>query len=207
MGLRRTFEFITSEDIGAARLGTDEDSDDIGRVLLEWIAKAEEEKALPEAAGSETVSGGSIENGDQRDRDDAAQEDAVFLRSYIPRTLNEVFDPERDVDKLARGEGKDLIYAGVTGIVKANDENDGSGQVGEKKTVKFESEEGEDDEGEDEDEDEDGSDSEDDDNGKTGEFQERKSRGHRHEDKDEKKVNHFIHNTENLADRQFCLGA
>lgn len=47
---------------------------------------------------------------------DHAQEDAVFRSSYIPRTLNEVVDPERDAEILRRGEGKSLIYDGVIGV-------------------------------------------------------------------------------------------
>ncbi|KAG9017594.1 protein kinase rio1 [Tulasnella sp. 427] len=47
---------------------------------------------------------------------DQAQEDAVFRSSYIPRTLNEVVDPERDAEIIRRGEGKSLIYDGVIGV-------------------------------------------------------------------------------------------
>ncbi|KAG8873756.1 protein kinase rio1 [Tulasnella sp. 331] len=49
---------------------------------------------------------------------DSKHDDAVFLSSYIPRNLNEVLDPERDIDKIAKGEGGALIYGGaVTGVV------------------------------------------------------------------------------------------
>jgi len=165
-----------------------------GFKTYEWVEKSGDEKTyieqvmepVLEESESTGPAGGSRE---QRQRDEAAQEDAVFLRSYIPRTLNEVYDPERDVDRLTRGEGKDLIYAGVTGIVKVHEENDEQGQNQEKKVVKFEDAEDsrvdmeEGGEGE-----EDGSDSEDGDEDKEGgEFVERKPRGHRHEDKEAKK--------------------
>ncbi|KAG9048323.1 protein kinase rio1 [Tulasnella sp. UAMH 9824] len=63
----------------------------------------------------------SNQSGDNRpSRSDSAvdhdQEDAVFRSSYIPRTLNEVVDPERDAEILRRGEGKSLIYDGVIGV-------------------------------------------------------------------------------------------
>lgn len=48
-------------------------------------------------------------------------DDAVFMESYIPRTLAEVYDPERDVDVLKRGGGDELIYAGVTGLKLAHE--------------------------------------------------------------------------------------
>ncbi|KZO96873.1 RIO1-domain-containing protein [Calocera viscosa TUFC12733] len=51
----------------------------------------------------------------------AHNDDEVFLQSYIPRTLNEVYDPERDVARLQRGEGKELIYGDLTGVVKINE--------------------------------------------------------------------------------------
>ncbi|MBW0470373.1 hypothetical protein O181_010088 [Austropuccinia psidii MF-1] len=44
-------------------------------------------------------------------------DDGFFRHAYIPRALNEVFDVERDVDKVAKGEGKELIYASLTGLV------------------------------------------------------------------------------------------
>ena len=39
-------------------------------------------------------------------QEDADHEDAVFMQSYIPRNLNEVYDPERDAERVGRGEGE-----------------------------------------------------------------------------------------------------
>lgn len=104
-------------------------------------------------------------------------EDDVFMRSYIPRTLNEVYDPERDVGVLNRGEGEGLIYKDTIGIVapkenKVRFEDDGKDE--EDGSTSGEEDEEEDGSGEEEDED--------------GEKHERKSRGHRNEDKEAKKV-------------------
>lgn len=45
--------------------------------------------------------------------EDEAAEDvdvAVFRQQYIPRTLEQVYDVERDVEKVRQGEGADLVY-------------------------------------------------------------------------------------------------
>ncbi|KAH9922804.1 RIO1-domain-containing protein [Epithele typhae] len=115
-------------------------------------------------------------------------EDAVFMRSYIPRTLNEVYDPERDVGVLSRGEGARLIYKDMIGIVGPSEDVDGAGADKDKRTkaVSFVDEGGEAEGGE-EDGDEDAGSEEDDESEDDGEFNDRKPRGHRHEDKDTKK--------------------
>ena len=52
--------------------------------------------------------------------DQKANDEAVFKSSFIPRNLNEVYDPERDIAKLKSGQGEGLIYAGnVTGLEEA----------------------------------------------------------------------------------------
>jgi len=106
------------------------------------------------------------------------QDDAVFMRSYIPRSLNEVYDPERDVARLKRGEGKDLIYGDLTGVVEANEEKTAvvkgevvGGDVGDVSEEEESSEE-EEESGED---------------GGSG-YEDKKPRGKKHEDKESKKV-------------------
>lgn len=47
--------------------------------------------------------------------------DAVFQQAYIPQTLNQVFDPERDTDRIQRGEGKDLIYGHLLSMPEAKE--------------------------------------------------------------------------------------
>lgn len=51
-------------------------------------------------------------------------DDAVFREVYIPRNLNEVFDIERDVEKVIDGNAKDLVYRELLGKG-----GDGSGDV------------------------------------------------------------------------------
>lgn len=102
----------------------------------------------------------------------------VFRNVYIPRTLEQVYDVERDAEKVARGEGQGLIYKDLLATP------DGGGGV------KLEEEE-EDDEEDDEEGDEDEDEEEVDEHGNLV-FKEKKPRGKKHEDKDAKKVNNKI---------------
>lgn len=177
LSLRRSFEFVTMTDLVAAA-----PSAHLEDILDGWIHNDAQRGDEEEASG--TVDEASTNH-----------EDSVFMRSYIPRTLNEVYDPERDVGALRRGEGENLIYKDTIGIV-ADKENEATRESQTK--VRFDVEQGdleaqndeasEGDEGEDEDEDEDDDENDDGSEEKEGEFTERKPRGHRHEDKEAKKV-------------------
>ncbi|KAJ1907584.1 Serine/threonine-protein kinase rio1 [Coemansia sp. IMI 209127] len=83
MSLRRLFEFITDPTIGASEADVDE--------ALEGV------RAEMEAISDETLS-------------KMREDDEVFRQSYIPRTLNEVVDYERDVQKVNDGKSSELIY-------------------------------------------------------------------------------------------------
>ncbi|KAG6897642.1 hypothetical protein C0992_012621 [Termitomyces sp. T32_za158] len=166
LGLRRCFEFITQVQVS----GNDDQAEDEA-VLRSWIEKTED-------------SDPSLDNGNSDDRcpkPSSVHEDSVFMQSFIPRTLNEVYDPERDVEKLARGEGDGLIYAKTIGVV-----NDATSIPLEEDLIEqTSSNPGENGSGSSED-----SHVEDDNdlNGRSNEeFEERKPRGHRHEDRDAKK--------------------
>ncbi|TYJ56478.1 hypothetical protein B9479_002881 [Cryptococcus floricola] len=152
LGLRRSWEFVVTEDIG---LSPEEEVGDDGEKRLAAI-----------------VAEWATEPSDKAD-------DAVFMESYIPRTLAEVYDAERDVDVLKSGGGDDLIYAGITGLKLSQPTPDPP-----TKNVRFEDgiaagaseDEGEGDNSEDEDEDGD-----------------KRPRGFRHEDRDSKKASAFRH--------------
>lgn len=189
LGLRRCFEFVTRDKQG-------EDAGQEEAVLEKWL-------------GEEGVGEIDQEEGDhaiptsERAEEDAAHEDSVFLRSFIPRTLNDVYDPERDVAKLSRGEGSELIYADTIGVVGPEDDTK-QGLVQKRTRVKFqdqavelsesntmanrsdadvESDEGSGDESVD-----DSGDSDNEVEGVKKEgFVDRTPRGHRHEDRDAKK--------------------
>ena len=167
VGLRRAFEFVTRESLSAT-------AEDLIGTLRRWM---EEPDTTPE---------------DGEDHGEAALEDAVFMKSYIPRTLNEVYDPERDVGALSRGEGAQLIYKDVIGLVTPDDTGAGKSapqNATNGSKVRFQDDASAASEGEGVDASENGeepSDSESDE--ATGKFEDRPPRGHRHEDKEAKKV-------------------
>ncbi|EPQ54934.1 hypothetical protein GLOTRDRAFT_106261 [Gloeophyllum trabeum ATCC 11539] len=174
LGLRRAFEFVTKEELGG----------DAPEVVAEWLQEAAQHTGEDEEG---------VGQGDDAKKDAEAHEDAVFMQSWIPRTLTEVKNPERDLDILNRGEGDKLIYADTIGLVKpamkktaepckedtATEKGPGVRFAGDSEDSDTSSQEGSD-EGE-----EGASVGEDNDNGKP--FQERTPRGHRHEDKEAKK--------------------
>ncbi|TFK40806.1 RIO1 family-domain-containing protein [Crucibulum laeve] len=191
LGLRRCFEFVTRESLG--------EEVKVDEVLQQWLEQ-DQEGNNDDEEGDQDVTAGK-DKADQK-----AHEDSVFMRSFIPRTLNEVYDPERDVEKLTRGEGEGLIYADTIGLVGVSDAGSGvlkkeAQDQAERKIkqskVRFEETEGHsvgeheetgsenDNSDSEENEDEDGSE-EDEDQNKEGHV-ERQPRGHRHEDKEAKK--------------------
>ncbi|KAF2673317.1 Serine/threonine-protein kinase Rio1 [Microthyrium microscopicum] len=102
------------------------------------------------------------------ERDRLELEDQVFREQYIPQTLDQVYDVERDTEQIQRGEGDSLIYRELLG-------NMGVATGAEVP------------------EDEDHDDSEDDENesasnGDHEDWDDKQPRGHRFEDKDEKKA-------------------
>ncbi|KAJ4482087.1 RIO1-domain-containing protein [Lentinula aciculospora] len=187
LGLRRVFEFVIKEILSlSSEASSDED------ILRKWIENASTE----ENAASEHLE--SL----------IAHEDSVFKESYIPRTLNELYDPERDVAAIKRGEGAKLIYADTIDLVDPSSKTDKGERQGKSHvstltsrsptTVRFDvdpaggavrvSETPENSSGSgsdlDSDEEADGGDN---DAGSAGVCSERKPRGHRHEDREAKK--------------------
>ena len=165
LGLRGTFEFVTCERLVPAEKGEEGgwgdkgkeaaglglgmvESDDVMEDAFEamLVARRLQGEAYEEAQADATALAHSLPHNNNRPSAPAqetfaqksAAEDALFAQSFIPRTLDDVYDPERDVAKIRRGEGRDLIYADVTGIVDINDD---AGTVveksgGEKKSSK-----------------------------------------------------------------------
>ncbi|CAE6456277.1 unnamed protein product [Rhizoctonia solani] len=165
LGSRRLFEFVTHENLTN---GQSEDFSTLEAILKEWLTRPEpQELADGEDGDSQARLEGSIK-----------QDDSVFLQSYIPRTLNDVYDPERDIERLQRGEGKDLIYGDLTGVVRINEGTKGLA------VTEVKGDEHGDSEGSEQDTDT----SEEEGAGEENEFVGKKPRGKRHEDKDAKKV-------------------
>jgi len=133
------FEFITKPNLGSRTDGETEDAA-TSRFLRE----------LPRGTGEEV-------------------EERFFREAYVPRTLEEVYDVERDAEKFGRGEGSDLVYREL--LAGRDEDTDGEDEDSGEQT---------------------------DDSGEDGESdgaehthkkdRDIKPRGKKHEDKDEKKV-------------------
>jgi len=189
LGLRRCFEFVTREAFDA-----DWETGLSGsEVLKNWL------EMPPPEAPSITAGVADDADGERAVRLDAQQEDSVFFKSYIPRTLNEVYDPERDLEAVKKG-GK-TIYSDTIGVVNPKSEATTPHADEEKETIEREKprvhfsaaveledetqgvDASDDEEGDNEDEGDQVEVEEED-----GETREKKPRGHRHEDKEAKKV-------------------
>lgn len=194
LGLRRCFEFVTKEKV----IGREDETE--GDVLLKWLEEAARNEAEPVGEIDQPENGLvavashlPISNSDpnsthktemsQETDEDAVHEDSVFLHSFIPRTLNEVFDPERDVERLSRGDN--LIYSDTIGLAPrsakagggaASDDNFGTDPDDVRGDKELESETEEQGDGNEE--------------GQA--FSDKTPRGHRHEDKDAKRVGIFL---------------
>lgn len=106
LGLSATFAFVTSN---ATSLLTDAEYE--AQIL----------RLLSSAAAKDDPSA--------KDADTRSTDEAVFAQSYIPATLSEVVDPERDIDILRKGEGQNLIYADLTGLNPAEQASSGTPQL------------------------------------------------------------------------------
>ncbi|KAJ3801560.1 RIO1-domain-containing protein [Lentinula aff. detonsa] len=206
LGLRRVFEFVIKDNLP---LSNEASSDE--ELLRKWIEAASNAE-IPILEDQESL---------------AAHEDSIFKKSYIPRHLNELYDPERDVAAVKRGEGSKLIYADTIGLVDPQSNDDKRDRLEEAQavgsrtttTVHFVTD-NEDhaaeagDQVEDSNILENASDSESDlgsdqeadggDNGanSAGVYSERKPRGHRHEDREAKKERKKAVKTEAKEKRQ-----
>lgn len=194
LGVRRTFGFVTRDTWIKGREESDEDVKvEIERLLDQLEDEGEEEQEEPSKL-EET----------QRDREDAQRElegatnpssstktrtrtkrdesdEAVFAQSYIPRALDDVYDPERDVQRVLRGEGGDLIYADITGVAKIHRQEEEDDQKRGGINDDDDEEEGE----------ESGSDEESGSESGSEDGKEKRPRGKKHEDKEDKKVTSF----------------
>ena len=195
LGLRRCFDFVTK-----ARLCEDDGTSDED-VLKRWLEEETTDIREDKSGNGENLEGTHGIDLNPQNSEDAHHEDSVFLRSFIPRTLNEVYDPERDVEKVRRGDTDGLIYAETIGLVSQPrvDPDDKQTTKNKDNGDRLTATESKDEETEEEqaDDDGDGTDStsmedndlEDDEEKRLTEgFVERKPRGHRHEDKELKKV-------------------
>ncbi|PGH29836.1 Atypical/RIO/RIO1 protein kinase [[Emmonsia] crescens] len=89
---RTIFEFTTAHDGPKATPGSNDMSEAVEK-LFATREQIEDE-------------GDADADADAKDEVDAA----VFRQQYMPQTLEQVYDVERDVEKLRKGQGQDLVY-------------------------------------------------------------------------------------------------
>lgn len=223
LGLRRTWNFITQEEIPGISPVEEKDEKHFEEaetklldILKDWMDQEDEEpeddfepcaavaaNGLTDGAAGESAEADSSKP-KKKTKAEKEVDDMVFMSSYIPRTLGEVYDPERDIDILKQGGGDQLIYANIAKLDLNAAKPPEEGQVTEepeqepeqepeveteqeatpnvpgdspakKKSVRWEDEQHEEDEEDDED-----------DEGAEEDI-ERKPRGFRHEDKEAKR--------------------
>ncbi|CAG8733461.1 42247_t:CDS:2 [Gigaspora margarita] len=98
MNVKELFDFITDINIG----------------IEDEKVEAELEKIQERLTLQQSNEALTDEQQEQLQKDIVDEE--VFKRSFIPRKLDDVIDVERDVMKVAQGEGENLIYRKLTGL-------------------------------------------------------------------------------------------
>ncbi|KAK8204820.1 extragenic suppressor of the bimD6 mutation [Phyllosticta capitalensis] len=136
------------------------------------------EKTLEEAWKRRSEGADALEDGDGQIKDDEVDNE-VFRKQYIPQTLEQVYDIERDAELVGRGEGANLVYGNLL-ATKANGHDAGEA-AGAAQSASGSDEEGDDDEDA-------GSDEEDGEGREWVEKEPHQPRGRRFEDKEEKKA-------------------
>lgn len=71
------------------------------------------------------------QNGEEVDQREVEMDDTVFRQQYIPQTLEQVYDIERDVDRLAKGQGESLVYKDLLAQSKPEEEDAAGSGAGE----------------------------------------------------------------------------
>ncbi|TGZ82993.1 Serine/threonine-protein kinase Rio1 [Ascodesmis nigricans] len=161
----RTFEFLRMDIKNITDFFRRQGVETIGmKRLFEFLTERAIEEDWAEERILEELA--KIEKGGETEADEE-----VFRQTYIPRTLEDVYDYERDAEKVGRGEGSQLIYRDLLA-------NQGAAKE------KEEEEEEEEDEAEDEEE----SGDEDEESDEEREWKEKTPRGKKHEDRDAKKA-------------------
>lgn len=102
--LRRLFDFITDVNIV-----------NVDVYLCDAHAASQEEYDAEHAAL----------DAPEEHRPNLQTEETIFRQAFIPRTLDDVIDIERDVDQLTAGQTETLLYTKLTGLVLKEDEATG----------------------------------------------------------------------------------
>lgn len=88
----------TLEKLAATEASTDDD-------------RQREQTSSPETKGSERPA--ATANTAAKSQESKDQDEQVFRQQYIPQTLDQVYDVERDAEKVARGQAHELVYSSL----------------------------------------------------------------------------------------------
>lgn len=140
LGLRQTFHFIVKEgarlrgggvagleklqhgdeqidsavlNADAEHVHDDETETSLMAEIEQMLASKAQTTEAQAAPGTSLVSS-LVNEMDAEQRDEA--EESVFRQSYLPRKLDDIYDPERDAAIVQSGNVSSLIYSGVTGL-------------------------------------------------------------------------------------------
>jgi RIO kinase 1 len=126
----RTFEFLRMDIKNCNDFFRRNGVEPVGtRALFEFISKTSIDEAIARDNEAIMEKLKALPRGGETE-----EEEEVFRQTYIPRTLEEVYDYERDAEIVKRGEGADLVYntllasksADEEGSEEGNDLSDGS---------------------------------------------------------------------------------
>ncbi|POW03595.1 hypothetical protein PSTT_10979 [Puccinia striiformis] len=117
LGLKQTFDFVTNKSISIVH--TEEELIE----LVQQLISSPQPQSVQDGAKTVEVTDEASKSTailDHEQSEENNNDEAVFRHAYIPCTLNEVYNTERDVEKLRKGEGKQLIYASLTGLAPSS---------------------------------------------------------------------------------------
>ncbi|KAF2743354.1 RIO1-domain-containing protein [Sporormia fimetaria CBS 119925] len=130
---RQVFGLVTKETLGEAEAKAEavarergaEGKEEMFRGIEEYVERLFEEREhlTPE----------------EKERED--EDDRVFREQYIPQTLQQVVDVERDVEALGRGEGEGLVYRGL--LAESHEQGGEGAEGGEEEESESEGSDGE----------------------------------------------------------------
>ncbi|KAG6000304.1 hypothetical protein E4U21_005612 [Claviceps maximensis] len=183
----RSLEFLRMDikNVGDffRRKGVDTLSD---RAIFNFITAAEGPSEEPGVSESLEKLYQTRETADDDDEAAAAElevDNEVFRNQYIPQTLEQVYNMEKDAQKLHQGQGNDLVYKNLLADQVVQGKTEGNGKADE-----HDGEEAASDSDSDSDDSDDGASLSSGQSGDESRFDKGPPRGRKFEDKDEKKV-------------------
>jgi RIO kinase 1 len=119
LGLRASFDFVVRDDLSCG--GVEGEAVEKEETVLKELIKNRIDGPEPnqpftsQPTDQNSNTAKSASTAPTKTNETAAQshqEDQIFVKSYIPRSLNKVYDPERDTE---RGEEKDVYRGFIRG--------------------------------------------------------------------------------------------